>query len=128
MLRQQAQREPMVQLLRSLCSYTWAGGAGYKGVRYADHVGVLSRVVKRGQYPAEGCDPATLLVVASHDCPRRRWSVRAQEHGLLRLGVAVPPIQGSEVHRAEFPLPERVDDPDDETGPLFRPERPRTTI
>src|SRR5262245_53118912 len=88
-------------------------------VRAADDLFVLVGVVEAGQHAAHGLDAGPLLVVALDHGPGRVLRVRLTEHGDLRGRVVVPAVQRGQVHRAELPLPYRVDLPDREAGPLL---------
>src|SRR6266545_12922 len=85
-------------------------------VRGTDDLGVLVVVPEPAEQVAHGLDPGALLVVALDDGPRRVGGVGVEEHGLLRLGVLVPPLQRGEIGRGQLPLPYRVHLADDEPG------------
>jgi uncharacterized membrane protein len=85
-------------------------------VRGADDLDVLARVVELRQHVPHRLEPGALLVVALDHRPRRGGRVGVVEHRLLGLGVVVPLVQRFDVHRAELPLPDRIDLADDEPG------------
>src|SRR5579864_865335 len=89
-------------------------------VRLADDLVVLAVVVELREHVLDRLEPGPLLVVALDHGPRRLGRVGVVEHRLLGLGVRVPLVQRLDVHRAQLPLPYRVDPPDDEPGALRR--------
>ncbi|EFD50040.1 hypothetical protein HMPREF0569_2242 [Micrococcus luteus SK58] len=64
---------------------------------------VLVRVGQRVQHMADGLETGALLVVRLHDGPRGVGRVRGEEHGLLRVRVVVPRVQGGQVGGRELP-------------------------
>ena len=55
-------------------------------------------------------EPSLFLVVSLHHPPRRLKNVGALQHDFLGLGVFLPAAARLQVHRAEFPLLERIMD------------------
>jgi hypothetical protein len=94
-------------------------GTDEEVVRSTDDLFVLARVIKLLQDVPHRFQTGPLLVVTLHHGPRRDRRVGVVEHRLLGLGVVVPLIQRLDIHRAEFPLPDGIDLPDDEPGQLL---------
>ena len=88
-------------------------------VGFPDHRVVPAFVVELTEHVLDRLEPGPLLVVALDHRPRRHGRVGVVEHRFLGLGVRVPLVQRLDVHRAQLPLPHRVDPPDDEPGALL---------
>jgi H+/Cl- antiporter ClcA len=94
-------------------------GSDDQRVGLANHVLVLVRIGLLGQHVAHGLEPGALLVVAPDHGPRSFGDVRAGEHELLGLGVAVPHVEGGQVDRAQLPPFHRIRLPPDEPAQLL---------
>ncbi len=61
------------------------------------------------QQMVNAVQPRTLLVDGLHDPPRRFGNVRALQHHFLRLRVRFPAAPAFQIHRAQLPLLQRIE-------------------
>src|SRR6266511_3253885 len=69
---------------------------------------VLAGVVQAIEDVARKIDARRLLLVGSHDPPRRKCRVRAEQHLVPRAAVRLPVLERLGVDRARLPLLQRV--------------------
>src|ERR1700688_4399684 len=70
----------------------------------ADDIRVLAGVGDGMQDVLYGVETRPIFVIGAYNRPWRIRSVCVEKHRFLGLGVGLPPAQGLDIHRAEFPL------------------------